>query len=438
MRHRTTAIALVAAFAGGALTNQLLTGARSAHADSQKESPYAQFDQMGRVLAVIEHGYVDTPGQEKLLDGAIKGMVAELDPHSSYMTPDEYADFQSDTEGKFGGIGVEVDDRDGDVIVVAPIEGSPAFRAGIKSGDRIVTVDDKLVRGTRVDKLIESMRGEPGTKVRVGVVREGVEDILYFDLVREIVHVSSVEAKMLAHAVLYVRVKQFQENTHAELVDAVGKARGAANVDPKAVILDLRYNPGGLVDQAEGVADELMDSGTIYSTRHRGKIVEEVTASHGGVLADLPCIALVNEYSASASELVSGALQDSKRALIVGARTFGKGSVQTIFDLPGGSGLRLTTMRYYTPSGRSIQAQGIMPDVVVRRADGKPADVVRESDLEGHLAAEEGGAKHDVETVDAPPDQLVPTKLSEMKDDPTEGKDFVLAEGYRRVTKLIQ
>lgn len=433
MRYRTTAIAIVAAFAGGALTSQVL-----AHADSQKESPYAQFDQMGRVLAVIEHGYVDTPGQEKLLDGAIKGMVSELDPHSSYMTPDEYSEFQNDTEGKFGGIGVEIDDRDGDVIVIAPIEGSPAARAGIKSGDRIVTVDDKLVRGTRVDKLIDTMRGDPGTKVRVGIVREGVDEIMYFDLVREIVHVSSVEAKMLAGAVVYIRVKQFQENTHKELVDAVGKARTASKVDPKAVILDLRYNPGGLVDQAEGVADELMDAGTIYSTRHRGKIVEEVSASRGGVLSDVPCVALVNEFSASASELVAGALQDSQRAIILGAKTFGKGSVQTIFDLPGGSGLRLTTMRYYTPSGRSIQAQGIMPNVVVRRADGKPADVVREADLEGHLPAEAGGAKFDAETIDAPPDQLTPTKFSELPDDPSSGKDFVLAEGYRRVMKLVK
>ncbi len=433
MRYRTTALAIVAAFAGGALTSQVL-----AHADSQKESPYAQFDQMGRVLAVIEHGYVDTPGQEKLLDGAIKGMVAELDPHSSYMTPEEYSEFQSETEGKFGGIGVEVDDRDGDVIVVAPIDGSPASRAGIKSGDRIVTVDDKLVRGTRVDKLIDTMRGEPGTKVRVGIVREGVDEILYFDLVREIVHVSSVEAKMLSGAIIYIRVKQFQENTHAELVDAVGKARTTSKVDPKAVILDLRYNPGGLVDQAEGVADELMDSGTIYSTRHRGKIVEEVSASHGGVLSDIPCVTLVNEFSASASELVSGALQDSKRAIILGAKTFGKGSVQTIFDLPGGSGLRLTTMRYYTPSGRSIQAQGIMPNVVIRRADGKPADVVRESDLEGHLPAETGGSKFDIETLEAPADQLTPTKFSELPDDPSSGKDFVLAEGYRRLAKLVK
>jgi carboxyl-terminal processing protease len=433
MRARATLLAVVAAFAGGAVFTQMI-----AHADTQKESPYAQFDQMGRVLAVIEHGYVDTPAQEKLLDGSIKGMVGELDPHSSYMTPDEYADFQNDTEGKFGGIGVEIDDRDGDIIVIAPIEGSPAFRAGVKSGDRIVTIDEKLVRGTRVDKLVETMRGDPGTKVRIGVVREGVDDILYFDLVREVIHVSSVEAKMLDGGVVYVRLKQFQENTHAELVDAIGKVRTDSKQDPKGVILDLRYNPGGLVDQAEGVADELMDAGTIYSTRHRGKIVEEVSASHGGVLVDVPCVLLVNEYSASASELVGGALQDSKRALVVGARTFGKGSVQTIFDLPGGAGLRLTTMRYYTPSGRSIQAQGIMPDVVVQRADGKPADVVRESDLDGHLAAEEGGATHSVETVDAPADQLQPAKLTDIEGDPSKGKDFILAEGWRRLAKMMK
>jgi carboxyl-terminal processing protease len=428
MRRFRTPILVTAAFAGGVLTSQL----GSAYGETKKESPYLQFDQMGRVLSVIEQGYVDTAQQEKLVDGAIKGMVAELDPHSSYMTPKEFAEFQSDTEGKFGGVGVEVDQRDDMITVIAPIEGSPAARAGIRSGDRIVTVDDKLVRGIRIDKLVDIMRGEPGTKVKLGIVRDDKPDILTFELVREIVHVASVEGKRLEGDVLYLRIKQFQENTHAEMVDVIGKVRAESKKELRAVILDLRFNPGGLVDQAEGVADELMNDGTIYSTRHRGQIVDEVKATHGGVISDLPAVVLVNEYSASASELVAGALQDSKRAMVVGARTFGKGSVQTIFDLPGGSGLRMTTMRYYTPSGRSIQAAGILPDVVVQPEDGKTPDVVRESDLEGHLEPEQIAVDHPTITVKGPSGQPEPIKLDDIAADPAKGKDFTLAEGYRR------
>jgi len=432
MRRIPTPLLVVAAFAGGALTTQLV-----AHAETKKESPYLQFDQMARVLSVIEQGYVDTAQQEKLVDGAIKGMVSELDPHSSYMTPSEFADFESDTQGKFGGIGVEVDQRDDVITVIAPIEGSPAARAGIRSGDRIVTVDDKLVRGMRIDKLVDLMRGDPGTKVKVGIVRGDKPDIMSFELVREVVHVSSVESKRLEGDVLYLRIKQFQENTHAEMVEAIGKVRASSKTELRGMILDLRFNPGGLVDQAEGVADELMNDGTIYSTRHRGQIVDEVKATHGGVVSTLPTVVLVNEYSASASELVAGALQDSKRAVLVGARTFGKGSVQTIFDLPGGAGLRMTTMRYYTPSGRSIQAQGILPDIVVKPPGGKGPDVVRESDLEGHLAAETGGETRTPVMVDGPVEPLEPTKLTDITNDPRQGKDFILAEGYRRLEPLM-
>ncbi len=427
-RWLRTPLLVAAAFAGGAATNLL-----TASATPQGESPYLPFDQMGRVMVMVENGYVDVAHQDKLVDGAIKGMVAELDPHSSYMNPAEFADFQSDTQGKFGGIGVEVDQHEDSITVIAPIEGSPAARAGIQSGDRIVSVDGKLIRGIRIDKLVDLMRGDPGTKVRLGILRGDKPEIVYFDLVREVVHVASVEARRLAGDVLYVRLKQFQENTHAELLDAIAKVRSEASAPLTGVILDMRYNPGGLVDQAEGVADEIMNDGVIYSTRRRGEVVDQVEATRGGALADLPVVALVNEYSASAAELVAGALQDSHRATIVGAQTFGKGSVQTIFDLPGGAGLRLTTMRYYTPSGRSIQAQGILPDVIVRPANAKPDEVVRESDLEGHLAAETGGATHPTVTVEGPAETIAAIRVAEIPADPTTGKDFTLAEGYRRL-----
>ena len=422
-----TSLLVFAAFAGGALTTRL-----TASALPEGQSPYLPFDQMGRVMVLVENGYVDVARQDKLVDGAIKGMVAELDPHSSYMNPTEFAEFESDTQGKFGGVGVEVDQRDDSITVIAPIEGSPAARAGIKSGDRIVSVDGKLVRGIRIDKLVDLMRGDPGTKVKLGVVRADKPDIITFDLVREIVHVSSVDAKRLAGGVVYLRIKQFQDDTHDEMLEALGKAR-AGGAPFTGVILDMRYNPGGLVDQAEGVADELMNGGIIYSTRHRGKILEQVEATSGGALANVPIVTLVNEYSASAAELVAGALQDSHRSMIVGAQTFGKGSVQTIFDLPGGGGLRLTTMRYYTPSGRSIQAQGILPDVLVKPANAKPDEVVRESDLEGHLEAEKGGAPRTSIVVNAPAEQPEVIRIDDIANDPTKGKDFTLAEGYRRL-----
>lgn len=423
-----TPLLVLAAFLGGALTTRL-----DAKATPESQSPYLPFDQMGRVMVLVENGYVDVAQQDKLVDGAIKGMVAELDPHSSYMNAEEFSEFQSDTQGKFGGVGVEVDQREDSITVIAPIEGSPAARAGIKSGDRIVSVDGKLVRGIRLDRLVDMMRGDPGTRVKLGIVRGDKPEIVVFDLVREIVHVSSVDAKRLAGDVVYLRIKQFQENTHDEMLEALSKAR-AGGAPFTGVILDMRYNPGGLVDQAEGVADEIMSGGMIYSTRHRGKVLEQVEATAGGALASLPVVTLVNEYSASAAELVAGALQDSKRSTIVGAQTFGKGSVQTIFDLPGGAGLRLTTMRYYTPSGRSIQAQGILPDILVKPANAKPDEVVRESDLEGHLEAETGGTGRTPIVVNAPAEEPEVIRIEDIPADPTKGKDFTLAEGYRRLT----
>jgi carboxyl-terminal processing protease len=406
-----------------------------ARATPQAKSPYLPFDQMSRVLVLVENNYVEPAQREKLVDGAMRGMVAELDPHSSYMNAEEFDEFRSDTEGSFGGVGVEVDFRDEFVTVIAPIEGSPAARAGIKPGDRILSVDGKPMRGVRIDKIINLMRGVPGTKVRVGIGREGQTEPLFFDLVREVVHVASVEAKRLDKQVLYLRIKQFQETTHEELVAAVGKVRKASSEPLSGVLLDMRYNPGGLVDQSEMVADELMNSGTIYSTRHRGRVLDQVEATLGGALADLPVVTVVNEYTASAAELVAGALQDTQRTTIVGAPTFGKGSVQTIFELPDGAGLRLTTMRYYTPRGRAIQAQGIQPDVLVKAA--KPNEVIREADLQGHLSAETGGpTRPGQEVVMAPPiegPEPGPTRVADIAANPTSGKDFVLAEGYRRL-----
>ncbi len=311
------------------------------------------------------------------------------------MPPDEFRAFESETEGQFGGIGVEVETRKGQLVVLSPIEGSPAERAGIRSGDIIVSVDGKDPNAEPLEKLIKHLRGTPGGHVKIGVRREGLAEVLSFDLVRQVIHVPSVSSKLLLDNIAYVQVKQFQEHTHDELLDAAARLRARAKPGRiAAVILDLRSDPGGLVDQAADVADEFLGDGIIYTTRHRGRVVDEVRAREGGAFAREPCVVLVNQYTASASELVAGALQDHQRASVVGEPTFGKGSVQAIVALPGGAGMRLTVSRYYTPSGHAIQADGVHPDVAVETHDPKTDEGAlsyREKDLEGHLAPEARG-----------------------------------------------
>jgi carboxyl-terminal processing protease len=420
------AVAAAAFVSGGALTSLAVASG----------DPYDLVRQLGRVLVLVENEYVDPVDRARLLQGAIKGMVAELDPHSSFLPPDDFKIFEGDTRGEFGGIGVEVDFRNETVVVISPIEGSPAERAGIRAGDRIVAIDDTPVRGRSMLDLVRRMRGKAGTKVVVSVTRGADDTVIPFTLRREVIQVASVATKLLEGGVAYVRLKQFQSGTHGELVEAVAKLREASHGRLAGVLLDLRNNPGGLVDEASAVADELLGDGVIYTTRHRGQIVDEVRAGSGGALSREPMVALVNEYSASAAELLAGALQDHHRATIVGAPTFGKGSVQSIIDLPGGAGLRLTTMRYYTPAGHAIQAQGIHPDVPA--SPGPITDVVRESDLENHLSAEESApkaAKPELKPSGATAERdAAPAHLSVIRDvptDPTAGKDFVLSVGYR-------
>jgi carboxyl-terminal processing protease len=423
---------VVLAFAAG-----VLVGGGRAGAASEDRSPYSAVGQLGRVLVLVENEYVDPVERGRLVEGAIKGMVTELDPHSEYLRADEWKAFHGDTEGKFGGIGVEVDGRNGQLTVIAPIEGSPADRAGILSGDRIVGVDGEDARHASLDKLVKQMRGEPGTRVKITVVRGGTETRV-FDLVREVIHLAAVTAKALDGGAIYLRIRQFQEGTHAELVSAVGKARRDAGGRVQGVILDLRSNPGGLVDEAAEVTDEFLSSGTIYTMRHRGETVEEAKAHAGGALVDMPLVVLVDEWSASASELVTGALQDHKRGVVVGAPTFGKGSVQSILDLPGGAGLKLTTARYFTPSGHAIQADGIHPDVIVEKENAGRA-AFRERDLGNHLSAEgpQGGvpaiSAHDAGVVrtdvDGGDEPVQATR--DVPKDPSKSADFVLALGYK-------
>jgi carboxyl-terminal processing protease len=400
------------------------------------DGPYDLLRQLARVLVLVENEYVDPVNRTRLVEGAIKGMVAELDPHSSYLPEEDYRIFEADTKGEFGGIGVEVDFRNETVVVIAPIEGSPAERAGIRPGDRIVAIDGSPVRGRSMQDLIRRMRGKPGTAIVVSVSRGTDDKVVPYPLKREVIQVASTASKLLDGGIAYLRIKQFQSGTRDELVRAVGKLREATGGALAGVVLDLRNNPGGLVDEASAVADELLPGGVIYTTRHRGETVDEVRAGPGGVLSREPMVAIVNEYSASAAELLAGALQDDKRATLVGAPTFGKGSVQSIIDLPGGAGLRLTTMRYYTPAGHAIQAQGVHPDITVESgpAADKAVGPLRESDLENHLAPE-GPAPIDRGDHVTAPDGGVPASPfglpREVPQDPTKSTDFALSVAYR-------
>lgn len=403
-----------------------------AEANARTESPYSPIDQLARVLAIVETHYVEPTQREKLTDGAIKGLVAELDPHSAYLPSAEFALFQEEMDGKFGGIGIEVDFRGEFITVIAPIEGSPAERAGVRPGDQILAINAKPMRGERLDKLIPIMRGPIGSKVTLTLRRVGALEPLTISLVRAEIHVQSVVQKRLAKDVAYVRLRLFQDGTHRELLRAATTLKAASKVPLAGVLLDLRNNPGGRVDEAVAIADEFLVSGPIYSTRRRGAVIDEAFAHDGGAFATVPVVVLVNEYSASSAELLAGALQDSHRAKIVGAQTFGKGSVQSILDLPGGAGMRLTTMRYYTPSGRSIQAEGIRPDVLLRPTKPlAPGTIVRERDIDGHLPAEGAAPGASGRVIEGTAEMGPPGPIAEVPVDPTKGTDFGLITAYK-------
>lgn len=442
----------------------MLCCATPAAAASERDSPYQLLDQLSRVLVLIENEYVEPVERARLIEGSIKGMVAELDPHSAYLPARDFSVFQGDTEGRFGGIGVEVDFAGDDVVVIAPIENSPAERAGVEPGDRIVAIDNQPIQNKSPEALVRDMRGAPGSKVTVTIKRKAIDKLLHLELTREIIRVSSISAKLLAGGVLYVRVKSFQNGTHHELLENIATLRSEVKRGFSGVILDLRNNPGGLVNEASAVADEFLTGGVIYTTRHRQSVVREQRARRSGALQRGPMVVLVNEFSASAAELVAGALQDNHRASLVGARTFGKGSVQTIVDLPDGSGLKLTTALYYTPSGQAIQATGVTPDVLVEAAYAvKPDyDVIRESDLDGHIPGvdaegQEPARPLELETkppLAAPPNggaragqvdgqqgaEAEETHLGVARvipDDPTGSADFALSIGYQIVTGVL-
>ena len=355
--------------------------------DPQAEvDPYVLLDQMGESLQLVEENYFEAADQAELLEGALRGMIGKLDPHSSYLSAEDREIFEGSTSGKFGGIGVEVEFDGGHVIVIAPVEGSPADRAGVQPGDEIVALDGRGLSGEEPYEIVRLMRGEIGTKLRLTIRQKSTKRLKDVLIQREQIAVASVRATAMDDNIAYVRIKAFQEGTHLEFLQALRKLREESG-PPEGIILDLRNNPGGLVREATAIADEFLSGGTIYSTRHRQEILKVEKAHRGGAWTKGPLVVLVNEFSASAAELVAGALKDGGRAQLVGAGTFGKGSVQTLLNLGHGGALKLTTALYYTPSGRTTQAQGVAPHFLVDPGyvRGPLFRVLKESDLDGHL-----------------------------------------------------
>ncbi|MFZ1036137.1 MAG: S41 family peptidase [Smithella sp.] len=356
------------------------------------------------VFDIIKKNYVDDVDSSTLIQGAINGMVKSLDPHSSFMTPDLYKELEVETQGHFGGIGIEIMIIKDVLTVISPIEDTPAFNAGLKSGDQIIKIDGKSTKNIEITEAVKKLRGPKDTKVTITIMRENMAAPKDFTLTRAIIQIKSVKVKKLEDNIGYIRIATFQERTSDDLRKELREISQKLN-PMKGLVLDLRNDPGGLLTQAIEVSDIFLKSGVIVSTRGRVKSMETTSmAKNDGDEITCPIIVLVNEGTASAAEIVAGALQDNGRALVVGTQTFGKASVQTVIPLEDGSALKLTTARYYTPKGRSIQAEGITPDIIVKYI--KPSEDVetvagmeeqiREKDLEGHIKpAKEDGTKVD-------------------------------------------
>ncbi|HOB62461.1 MAG TPA: S41 family peptidase [Candidatus Competibacteraceae bacterium] len=359
------------------------------------------------VLDAIKEDYVEPVKDKELLENAIRGMLSNLDPHSAYLDAEAFQDLQIGTSGEFGGLGIEVGQEDGFIKVITPIDDTPAQRAGIKAGDLIIRLDDTSVKGMPLADAIQRMRGKPNTPITLTIVREGARKPIKIKLVREVIQVKSVKSRLLDPGFGYLRITQFQAKTAQDLQQALQELEQQNKGPLKGVILDLRNNPGGVLNGAVDVADDFLEDGAIVQTKGRGDGSDQTfKATPGDLLKGAPMVVLVNGGSASASEIVAGALQDHRRALIVGERTFGKGSVQTILPLGNGTAVKLTTARYYTPNGRSIQAEGIVPDINLKSfkvaADSSTeTDFIKESDLTGHLRNDKSDGKPAGDSPDA-------------------------------------
>ena len=435
MMMRKTSLILLGVAAGAAMTLiavqpriMLGTAAKAAAADT-----YRQLNLFGDVFERVRADYVEKPDDQKLIETAINGMLAGLDPHSSYMDPKSFRDMQVQTRGEFGGLGIEVTMEDGLIKVVTPIDDTPAAKAGVQANDLITKLDEDQVQGLTLNQAVEKMRGPVNTKIKLTIMRKGQDKPLELTLTRDVIRVRAVRSEVKGDDVGYIRMTQFNEQTTDGLKKAIVDINAKISKDKlKGYILDLRNNPGGLLDQAISVSDAFLQKGEIVSTRGRNAEETQRFNARAGDLTDgKPVIVLVNGGSASASEIVTGALQDHHRAIVVGTKSFGKGSVQTIIPVRGEGAMRLTTARYYTPSGRSIQALGVMPDIVVNQPlvdpNAKPTDdktaeankMTSEADLNGIISND---SMTDEEKKQLENDRARTEEASQLRDD-----DFQLA-----------
>lgn len=400
-------LALALSFLAGVSLTAVHTVWAEKETSPENKLPLDELRTFTGVLDAIKEDYVEPVKDKELLENAIRGMLSNLDPHSAYLDAEAFQDLQIGTSGEFGGLGIEVGQEDGFIKVIAPIDDTPAQRAGIRAGDLIIRLDDTSVKGMPLSDAIQRMRGKPNTPITLTIMREGARKPLKIKLMREVIQVKSVKSRLLDPGFGYLRITQFQAKTAQDLQQALQDLEQRNKGPLKGVILDLRNNPGGVLNGAVDVADDFLEDGVIVQTKGRGEGSDQTfKATPGDLLKGAPMVVLVNGGSASASEIVAGALQDHRRALVAGERTFGKGSVQTILPLGNGTAVKLTTARYYTPNGRSIQAEGIVPDINLKSLkvsadNGAEAEFIKESDLTGHLRNDKSDGKPAGEPTDA-------------------------------------
>jgi carboxyl-terminal processing protease len=417
---------LLACLAGA---TTVLNVTRTYSATSGNSEIYKQLDLFGDVLERVRSDYVEKPDDAMLIDSAINGMLSALDPHSAYLNPKSFRDMQVQTRGEFGGLGIEVTMENGVVKVVSPIDDTPASKAGLLTNDLITHLDGEQIVGLTLEQAVEKMRGPVNTPITLTIVRKGRDDAFDVKIVRDVIRINAVKARAEGD-IIYVKVSTFNEQTHANLVKAIEGLKKSAGKNLKGYIIDLRGNPGGLLDQAIAVSDDMLEKGAIVLTKGRGlEETQRANARPGDITEGKPIVVLINGGSASASEIVAGALQDHKRATVIGTRSFGKGSVQTIIPLGANGAIRLTTARYYTPSGRSIQAKGIDPDVLVEQElpqelqSKLPNRSPSEASLRGHLKGEtkdgkEGGGSSSYVPKEAEKDTQLQYALKMLRGEP--------------------
>jgi carboxyl-terminal processing protease len=390
----------------------ILIGRWTLNSVAAEISGYEELRVFSEAFSLVRKSYVEDAKPKDLVYGAIKGMLSSLDPHSAFMNPEQYKEMQVDTKGEFGGLGIQIGVKDGMLTVIAPIEDTPAYRAGIKAGDKIIKINNEFTKDMGLQDAVSKMRGTPSTSVKITILREGWKETKDFSIVREIIKIKSVKSKLMEDGIGYIKINQFQEQTASDLLGAIDSL---SKQNITSLILDLRNNPGGLLNSAVDVSSEFLPPGklVVFIKDRKGEKIEYRSGSNK-LNPAITMVVLVNQGSASASEIVAGALKDWNRAVVMGTQTFGKGSVQSVVPLSDGSALRLTTARYYTPKGISIQTTGITPDIIVKpevKEGEKSRPAIREKDLERHL-------KNGIELEDKPaePEDAIPVEVDEKED----------------------